>query len=80
MTVVLIALLSCAPTYAGHSVAGYGYCECNNPIHINSTSLNAGSTGDSCEGGLDVTEQPEAPDFELTWLLLAVVLFLRAEV
>lgn len=56
---------------------GGRYCDCNDPnSHVGGQSLD---DGDGHEGTLDNTEHPTTPDDKLAWLLLAVVIYLRAK-
>ena len=74
-TLTLILCLS-FPVLAGHVLGTGRYCECNNPnSHVNGQSIGI-SDG---KGTLENIEQPTTPDIELAWLLLAVVIYLRAK-
>jgi hypothetical protein len=72
MLAVLITFLSFAPAYAGHSVAGYGYCTCDNP-----QSHTLGLRVQDDESTQD-THNDSAPEIELGLVLLAVLMFLKA--
>jgi hypothetical protein len=55
-----MVFLSFAPAFAGHSVAGYGYCECDNPASHEATN------------GLVMDDtQESAPELGLLMLVLA---------
>ena len=71
-TVTLILCLS-FPILAGHTQPTGKWCECDNPENHVSQNL-------CYENGIpDNAEHPTTPDYELGWLLLAVVILLRAK-
>jgi hypothetical protein len=76
-TLIVIVCLS-FPALGGHVLGSGVWCDCDSPgSHVNGQSTTGIS--DSHDGTLDNTEQPSTPDYELAWLLLAVVIYLRAK-
>jgi hypothetical protein len=64
---VLMIFLSVAPVFAGHSVAGYGYCECDNPgSHETQKS--------SVEDDTKYSENTDTSDLELLLNSLSILL------
>ena len=64
---LLMVFLSFAPAYAGHSVAGYGYCECDNPASHNTLGLNV-------ESDKQDTQQDSNSDLGLLFLVLTALM------
>ncbi len=62
---LLMVFLSVAPAFAGHSVAGYGWCECDSPANH---PLNV-----SIQNDKEDTQQDAISDLGLLFLVLTVL-------